>query len=198
MGQPAALEAAFKELFNREYNNLCRYALTYMQDENLAEDIVQDTFIKIWEQKKDLIASAEIKFYLITAVRNNCISALRKQKTQQVHFTDTTPEPDPEPFITTTQHYEMANEQARKIKEALNQLPPKCKEVFLLVKMQGMSYKHAAESLGISVKTVENQMGKAIRIVRELALSQPVLLFLVLAVKNCLEGIGVLQLINVF
>jgi RNA polymerase sigma-70 factor (family 1) len=198
MGQPAALEAAFKDLFNREYNNLCRYALTYMQDESLAEDIVQDTFIKIWEQKKDLIASAEIKFYLITAVRNNCISALRKQKTQQVHFTDTTPEPDPEPFITTTQHYEMANEQARKIKEALNQLPPKCKEVFLLIKMQGMSYKQAAESLGISVKTVENQMGKAIKIVRELALSQPVLLLLVLAVKNCLEGIGVLQLMNVF
>jgi len=198
MGKPETLELAFKNLFNREYDNLCRYALTYMQDENLAEDIVQDTFVKIWEQKKELIETAEIKFYLITAVRNNCISALRKQKTQQFHYTDVTPEPDPEPFITTTQHYETANEQAKQIREALNKLPPKCKEIFLLIKMQGMSYKLTAETLGISIKTVENQMGKAIKIMRDLTFSQPVLLFLVLAIKNCLLYIGVLLSSNVF
>lgn len=193
MERTAQLEVVFKDLFNREYNKLCRYALTYMQDENLAEDIVQDTFIKIWEQKKDLIASEQIRFYLITAVRNNCISHIRKQKTQQTQFTDTTPEPDPEPFITTRQRNEIADEQAKAIKKALDELPPKCKEVFLLVKMQGMSYKQAAETMEISVKTVENQMGKAIKILRDLALSRPVLsALLFLSAKNILEGIGVL------
>lgn len=192
MERQAAIEVAFKDLFTREYNNLCRYAYTYMQDESLAEDVVQDTFIKIWEQKKELIEKDEIKFYLITAVRNNCISVIRKQKTQQVYLTDTTPEPDPEPFVTARQHQEQASEQAEKVREALNQLPPKCKEVFLLVKMHGMSYKQAAEALDISVKTVENQMGKAIKILRELATSRPVLVLVLLLVKNYLQGIGVL------
>ncbi len=158
---------AFKELFDREYNNLCRYAMTYMQDSHLAEDVVQETFIKLWEQKQNLIALAEVKYYLITAVRNNCITALRKQSKAGVQFAENTPEPDPEPFITTTQIREDANEQAKKIADALDRLPPKCKEVFLMVKLHGMSYKQTAEMLKLSVKTVENQMGKAIKTLRE-------------------------------
>jgi RNA polymerase sigma-70 factor (family 1) len=167
MERTAAKETVFRELFEKEYNGLCRYAMTYMQDSHLAEDVVQDTFIKIWEHKTDLVSSPQIRFYLLTAVKNNCISALRKQNTRGEVFTDTDPDIHPEPFITTRQHYEQLDEQKKKIADALNQLPPKCKEVFLLVKMQGLSYKQAAESLEISVKTVENQMGKAIKTLRE-------------------------------
>lgn len=198
MESQARLELAFNELFHREYGNLCRYALSYMQDESLAEDVVQDTFIKIWEQKKDLIASAEIRFYLITAVRNNCISAIRKQKTAKVHFTEETPEPEPEVFITRRQHNEQADEQARKIKEALALLPPKCKEVFLLIKMQGMSYKQAAEALNLSVKTIENQMGKAIKTLREMAATRAVVAAVLILAASIIKGIGILQSINVF
>lgn len=158
---------AFKNLFEQEYSKLCRYALTYLTDSHQAEDIVQETFIKIWERKQEMIASPDMRFYLITAVRNNCISALRKLKTQHITFTETTPEPEPELHLTIRQYQEEANEQARKIADALELLPSKCKEVFLLVKMQGLSYKHTAETLGISVKTVENQMGKALRVLRE-------------------------------
>jgi RNA polymerase sigma-70 factor (ECF subfamily) len=183
-------EAQFKQLFSKEYSSLCRYALTYMQDTHAAEDVVQDTFIKIWEQKRDIIHLPEIKFYLITAVRNNCISALRKAKSQQVHFTDETPEPEPEPFITNTQQREMASEQTRRIADALNKLPPKCKEVFLLIKMQGMSYKQAAEALDISVKTVENQMGKAIRLLRESPLVQAVLILFMLLTEILWRPVG--------
>lgn len=167
MQDAAALEGVFRELFEKEYNGLCRYAMTFMQDSHLAEDVVQDTFIKIWEQKKDLVGNPQIRFYLLTAVKNNCISALRKQNTRGEVLTDTDPDIQPEPFITTRQHYEQLDEQKKKIADALNQLPPKCKEVFLLVKMHGLSYKQAAESLDISVKTVENQMGKAIKTLKE-------------------------------
>jgi RNA polymerase sigma-70 factor (ECF subfamily) len=162
-----AADKAFKELFDREYQNLCRYALSYLQDSHLAEDVVQETFVKFWEQKKELVASPDAKYYLVTAVRNNSITALRKQAKSGVQLTETTPEPTPEPFITNRQIREDAGEQARKIADALEQLPPKCKEVFLLVKLQGMSYKQAAETLDISVKTVENQMGKAIKTLRD-------------------------------
>jgi len=157
----------FQQLFTAEYNKLCRYALSYMQDEHAAEDVVQDTFIRIWETKQDLIGSPDIRFYLVTAVRNNCISALRKLKSSSVQYMEQAPEPEPEPFLTATQHREELAAKGQKLAAALDLLPPKCKEIFLLVKMHGMSYKKVAESLDISVKTVENQMGKALRVLRE-------------------------------
>jgi RNA polymerase sigma-70 factor (ECF subfamily) len=184
MGQPIAAEIAFKEVFNREYERLCRYALTYMQDENMAEDVVQETFIKIWEQKRELISSENIKFYLITAVKNNCISVIRKQNSQKTQYTDNTPEPEPEPFLTRMQLNEQENERLTAVKEALDRLPPKCKEVFLLVKMQGLSYKQVAEALELSVKTVENQMGKALKILRESTMQQVVLFLFSLIING--------------
>ena len=184
-------EAIFQALFTKEYSKLCRYALTFLHDTHQAEDVVQETFIKIWERKPELISSPEINFYLVTAVRNNCISALRKLKSAGVQYTEESPEPEPEPFITATQQRETASEQSLKIAAALDLLPPKCREVFLLVKMQGLTYKQAAETLSISVKTVENQMGKAIRVLRESpALQAMVFVFLWLA-GNLLKSIGV-------
>lgn len=84
---------------------------------------------------------------------------------------------------------EDADEQSKKIAEALNQLPPKCKEVFLMVKMHGMSYKQTAESLDISVKTVENQMGKAIKTLRDFVQSGAMAgLILILLLKNIFQA----------
>lgn len=177
-------ESVFKELFEKEYNNLCRYALTYLQDSQWAEDVVQETFVKFWEQKKELISSPEAKFYLVTAVRNNSLTAIRRQKSAGIQFVEETPETDHEPFITMRQVREEANEQSKKITEALNTLPPKCKEVFLLVKLHGMSYKQAAEALEISVKTVENQMGKAIKTLRDYARSVMTVFLMMLLTKN--------------
>lgn len=184
MPPPNGSEVAFKDMFAREYEKLCRYAYSFMQDEHLAEDIVQETFIRIWEQKREMVGTPEVRFYLITAVRNNSITALRKQKSQRTTFTEDTPEPEPEPFFTARQHEEKEGEDAKRMTEALNQLPPKCKEVFLLVKMHGMSYKQAAETLDISIKTVENQMGKAIKVLREFVLSRTVLIWLIFLIKN--------------
>jgi RNA polymerase sigma-70 factor (ECF subfamily) len=163
----ASTEQIFQQLFSAEYSKLCRYALSYMQDAQSEEDVVQETFIRIWETKQDLISSPDIRYYLVTAVRNNCISALRKLKSSSIHYPENAPEPEPEPFFTATQHREDATEKTSRIAAAWNLLPPKCKEVFLLVKMHSMSYKQVAESLDISIKTVENQMGKALRVLRE-------------------------------
>lgn len=160
----AAIEKAFQQLFEKEYEGLCRYAYTYLHDEHAAEDVVQETFVKIWEGKRHLLEDSSIRFYLFTAVRNNSISYLRKIKTAATTYTDTTPEPEPEPSLSASQLQGIEDENARQIAEALNRLPPKCREVFLLVKWQGLSYKDTAAALGLSVKTVENQMGKAIKI----------------------------------
>lgn len=176
----AATEKAFRQLFEKEYEGLCRYAYTFLQDEHAAEDVVQETFVKIWEGKQALLEDNSIRFYLFTAVRNNSISYLRKAKAAAVTYTDTTPEPEPEPSFSVGQLQQIEEEKTRQIAEALNKLPPKCREVFLLVKWQGLSYKDAAATLGISIKTVENQMGKAIKIFKSMSVGAILLLALFL------------------
>lgn len=176
----AQQDALFKQLFTAQYESLCRYAMTFLMDEHAAEDVVQATFIRFWETKKDLLASPDARFYLVTAVRNNCISELRKAKTSPVRYTDTEPEPEPEIHFTALQQREAATEQNRRIAAALDKLPPKCREVFLLIKLHGSSYKQAAETLGISVKTVEAQMGKAVKILRDGAVALIAALFFLL------------------
>lgn len=192
MNLAGGAELAFKNLFTQEYSKLCRYALTYLQDSHQAEDVVQETFIKIWERKQDMIDSPDMRFYLVTAVRNNCISALRKLKTQNIHFTEHTPEPEPELHFTALQQREAAAEQSLKIARSLDLLPPKCREVFLLIKMQGLSYKQTAEALDISVKTVENQMGKALKVLRENTLLQLMLWSTLLLFEYLRNPVGVL------
>jgi RNA polymerase sigma-70 factor (ECF subfamily) len=194
----AATEQIFQQLFTKEYSGLCRYALTFMQDEHAAEDVVQDTFIRIWEGKRELITSPDIRFYLVTAVRNNCISALRKAKTSVIQFPEHTPEGDPEPFFSPTQSREEAAERQRRLSAALDTLPAKCREVFLLVKMQGLSYKQAADTLGISVKTVEAQMGKALRTLRETTvLALVLIMFLSSPIVKLIGDVGVKLIRNV-
>lgn len=165
--QLANEEAVLKQLFTAHYEKLCRHAYAYLQDEQLAEDVVQNTFIRIWESKRDLLNNPSIAFYLITAVRNNSISALRQVKASRTRYAEELPEPDPEPFFSRSEHHETSSAQQQRAAEALDRLPPKCREVFLLAKLHQMSYKDVARHLDISVKTVENQMGKALRVLRE-------------------------------
>lgn len=182
-------EALFKQLFAAQYEPLCRHALAFLKDEHAAEDVVQSTFIRFWETKKDLLASPDARFYLVTAVRNNCISALRKAKASPIRYTDT--EPEPEVHFTALQHRQDATEQSQRIAAALDKLPPKCREVFLLIKLHGYSYKQAAETLGISIKTVEAQMGKAVKILREGSVAALLLLFIFAKIFSA-AGVGVL------
>jgi RNA polymerase sigma-70 factor (ECF subfamily) len=188
----ATSEQIFQQLFSSEYAKLCRYALTYLQDEHSAEDVVQDTFIKVWETKQELIQSPDIKYYLVTAVRNNCISALRKLKTSHVSYPEHAPEPEPEPQLTVRGRQEEEKVREKKVANALNLLPPKCKEVFLMVKMHSMSYKQVSEALDISIKTVENQMGKALKVLRESTVAAVLLLLFGSLFVNAAFGIGLL------
>jgi RNA polymerase sigma-70 factor (family 1) len=186
----ATTDQLFQQLFSAEYNRLCRYALTFLQDEHSSEDVVQDTFIKIWETKRGLISSPDIKYYLVTAVRNNCISVLRKQKSSSVVYTEHAVEPEPEPHLTPTMQREESREREQKLSSALDMLSPKCREVFLMVKMHSMSYKQVSEALDISIKTVENQMGKALKVLREASTLITLVVLICLLFVNDILGIG--------
>ena len=154
----------FQQAFYKYYEPLCRYAFTLVKEYEASEDIVQETFLRIWEKKQELVGTNGLNFYLFGAVRNNCLSFLEKKKKniiselrgeeEAVMPVDRRPEEDSEKDYDTL------------LKEAMDQLPPKCREVFVLSRVSDLTYQQISETLGISVKTVENQMGKALKILR--------------------------------
>lgn len=157
----------FRFFFDQHYQRLCSYAFTFLKEEESCEDLVQDIFIKIWENRQDLIGSDQLKYYLFSAVRNNCLTQLQKNKKYRtVEFND---EEETNEIHIRVNEEEEAAEPTVLIAKALDQLPPKCREVFLLSRISKQSYQQIADSLGISIKTVENQMGKALKILRAFA-----------------------------
>ena len=155
----------FKVVFDTYYNSLCNYAFTFTGNADSSEDIVQELFTKIWENRRELLTEKTIRYYLFTAVRNNSISYLRQvKKAVTVEWGDREDE------------YAAAVEEEREgpemedysglLEKGIDRLPPKCREVFMLNRFSNMSYKEIAASLEISVKTVENQLGKALKMLR--------------------------------
>ena len=152
----------FKEYFIQHYRPLCLFALHYLKDIDNAEDIVQDCFTELWERKDNQTNIADIKPYLYTMVRNRCIDVLRKES-----LIDCNIEPsDLEGLISDEECDERSYDEAR-MWTAIDSLPEKCREVFLLAKRDGMKYEEIADRMNISVNTVKNQMNKALKIIKE-------------------------------
>lgn len=176
----------FQKVFEQHYNALCNYALSFTKAPATSEDIVQEVFIRIWEKKKEMIHSETIRFYLFTAVRNNCLTYLQKEKKSATVALNENSVPEETTGV--AEHNENSKDYKKHLRHAIAQLPPKCREVFLLSRLSQQSYKEIAESLDISVKTVENQIGKALKIIREYVKDQKVLLLAIAILINLLTG----------
>lgn len=185
--------SSFEAVFKNHYERLCGYAYTFLKDEVTSEDIVQEVFIKIWEQRRDLIGSSQLKFYLFSAVRNNSLTAIAKNKKSAL--VELGEEDASVEIIINMEPADGCIEPKILFAKAMEQLPPKCREVFMLSRLSGHTYKQIADGLGISVKTVENQMGKAIRILRVFAKDHRTYFFFF-----CCHAFGkdFMQLIGVF
>lgn len=155
----------FESVFGELYQPLCAYALTFVRDTNVCEDIVQEVFTRIWENRRELLLEDSIRFYLYSAVRNNCITHLRRLKKGR-----TLPWPDealPGHIPVHPREQNDKGQYERWLREAIEVLPEKCREVFVLSRIGHLKYKEIADVLGISAKTVENQLGKALKLIRE-------------------------------
>ena len=164
----------FRLVFEELYAPLCQYAFTFVKDKDACEDIVQDIFTRIWEKNRAVLGAYGngIRYYLYTAVRNNCITYLRREKRTPVYeLTDNITENSSHKWTDTAPDTDYQTEYKTRLAEFIDQLPPKCKEVFLLTRMGQLSGREVATTLGISVKTVENQLWKAMKILRTLAKS---------------------------
>jgi RNA polymerase sigma-70 factor (family 1) len=170
------LYSKFEALFREHYNALANYAYSILKSEQDAEDVVQEVFIKIWQNNPDIVKSEQVKFYLITSIKNGCISFLRKQagkKFVQPEDVQLHRAPDEEIIHQPEDLMEMAN-------KALALLPPQCGVIFKMSRFGKLTYQQIADELGLSVKTVENQMGKALRMMRDFARQNKVTVSLLL------------------
>jgi RNA polymerase sigma-70 factor, ECF subfamily len=154
---------SFDLLFHKHYVQLCRYAMVMIQDEAIAEEVVQETFINIWENRKNLQIEKSVTAYLFTAVRHRTINYLYKIKTRIKHETIYASELEFEGNLTKEEDLRLK----AIVNEAIRLLPEKCKEIFCLARFEGLTYEEIAEYLKISKKTVENQMTIAFQKIRE-------------------------------
>ena len=163
MQDDAALYGLYKQAFYTYYQPLCGYAHTLVESAPDCEDMVQEIFLHVWEKKKELVGREELRFYLFTAVRNRCLNYLRKNK--KIRFSKLTEWEEPVQTADDKDH-EVPVDLAGAVTEALDRLPLRCREVFVLSRIGKLTYQQIAETTGISPKTVENQIGKALKIMR--------------------------------
>jgi RNA polymerase sigma-19 factor, ECF subfamily len=155
----------FEEFFRSLYQPLCFYALKFVSVPDTAEEIVQDLFFTLWEKREEMIINTSLKAYMYTATHNRCMKFLdhrhieQKYEKYQREFSADSYEPAAD--LTSV------NEIQRIINKTLDSLPEKCSRIFRLNRYEGLRYNDIARKLSISVKTVEANMGKALKMLRE-------------------------------
>lgn len=157
-------EKSFEYAFNAYAQGLIAYAATIIKDADEAEDIVQQLFVQLWFKRNELMVNTTIKGYLYRAVHNSCLNKVKQQQVRSSYAL----------------HYEAVGnkttgsvaevlenkELTHAINLALEELPELCRKIFMMSKYQLLKYQQIADDLGIPIKTVENQMGKALKLLR--------------------------------
>ena len=157
-------EKVFEIIFNKYYQALCVFSKQFLNDDELAEETVQNVFVKIWEKRFSISIDTSLEHYLFRAVRNHCFNELQHQKIKKRYAQKILEDAVVE---IKTDEYFLEPNLKNEIEKALDLLPPKRKEIFRLSREEGLKYKEIAEQLDISVKTVEAQMGLALKFLRE-------------------------------
>lgn len=157
-------EEAFECLFFEYYPSLCKFSKGYVGSVEAARDVVQDVFIKIWINREKLQIHTSVKAYLFQAVRNQSLNELEKKKRYQAFEEEYTRETE---HLHDADINESSEELTKVIWQIVELMPEKRKAVFTLYREHGLSYKEIASILGITRKTVENQMGRALNFIRE-------------------------------
>ncbi|HYG18000.1 MAG TPA: RNA polymerase sigma-70 factor [Ohtaekwangia sp.] len=156
---------AFEMLFKTYYQPLCHYAYTFVRDRDNAEEIVQSAFLSVWEKRETLEIRTAVKPYLYAMVRNACLNVLKHEKIRQLHVAGELAVA--ERSVESVSNTVMASELETRIFQAMETLPEQCRLVFKLSRFEELKYAEIATQLGLSIKTVENHMGKALKIMRD-------------------------------
>lgn len=151
---------AFRQLFDMYYPKLLNYAFFILESGIDAQEVVSSLFVKVWSQRNKLSEVNNLESYLYVSVKNLCYNYIRDNRGVILQSLDS----EEYAFASTQQNPEkqfLDSELKENILEAIDQLPPKCKLIFRMVREDGMKYAEVAQALQLSVKTVEVQMGRA-------------------------------------
>ncbi len=162
---------AFDTIFKSFYKLLCREARGFFRNDHVVEEVVCDVFLKLWNNKSELVITGSLRDYLVKSVYNNCINYYRAQKVQEKLKTEVDEQQkrryalmdlgqDPLEYIIT-------NELEEKVNEAIETLPPRYREAFKLSRYSNMKYEEIAQEMGISVNGVKINIKKALEHLRE-------------------------------
>ncbi len=157
--------AVFCRLFHAYHEKLHRYAFTILKDNDVAEDIVQTVFLKLWEKRERLQIEEKIGGYLYRATYNLSLNHIRDNKIRKKHIKEA--KRSVPSLANDVEENTLASELAKRIQDVMKGLPERCRLVFFKSRVEGKKYSEIAAELNISVKTVEVQMGKALKIFRE-------------------------------
>ncbi|MDN3593304.1 RNA polymerase sigma-70 factor [Zunongwangia endophytica] len=157
-------EKSFTLLFNELYQPLVAYLLQYADKTADAEDIAQNTFIKLWEKRNQINLTTSVKSYLYTSAYNRFVDNFRKEKKNKSYLEGLKHQALQ---LLVEEPEEDFQKKIKLIEKTVNDLPDRCKMIFKMHKQKGYSYKEVAEKLQISVKTVEAQMSIALKRIRK-------------------------------
>jgi RNA polymerase sigma-70 factor (ECF subfamily) len=155
-------QSAYKSLFEHYYDRLHQLAMMVTGSKELSEEIVSDVFIALWRKREKAAEIRNLRVYLYVATRNTALNYRQKlQREAHLSLDDIQTELNA-PYSDPEQAY-VTKEMTARIRQAIDSLPPKCKMIFKLVKEDGLNYREAAEVLGLSVSTVDNQLVIAVK-----------------------------------
>ena len=172
-------EAAFEQVFKSHFKSLHAYACTILKEEAQAEEIVQQVFFKLWERADSLTITGSVTAYLYRAVHNESLNYIKHKKVRSEHRLHVAYSMKDQADHASKKV--LNSELEKKLQEAMEELPEQCRTIFQMSRFEEMKYREIADKLDISVKTVENQMGKALRLLRtKLVDFLPILIFLMI------------------
>lgn len=158
-------EQVFEQVFKSHYAGLCNFANTFLGDMDEAEEIVQQVFYSLWAKRGSIDVNSTLKSYLFKAVHNSSLNKIKQGKVRQLYADDY------KGHATVESHSASQLMQGKELEglihQAIDELPEQCGMVFKMSRFGNMKYAEIADELGISVKTVENHMGKALKLMRD-------------------------------
>jgi RNA polymerase sigma-70 factor, ECF subfamily len=160
-GDPEAFEVIYKTY----YSQLCKFVFKFVKSKDASEDLVQNVFLNIWKNHESLELRGEISSYLFTAVRNQALNYLKQQRTKSEYF-EKNEYSDRENDLSPDQEY-IISEIEKALEDSIEKLPEKCRLIYTMNRQLGLKYSQIAELLGISIKTVETQMYRAVKSIRK-------------------------------
>jgi len=151
----------FESLFRSSYVSLVRFAKTMIKDHDTAEEIVQDLFFRLWQDKENLKIESSLNGYLFRSVHNRCLHFIEHNRViarhaEEISYNQSENQESPSDIL----NYKELQE---KIARIIEKLPERCGKIFTMSRFEGLKYNEIAEKLSVSVKTVEANMGKALK-----------------------------------